>query len=77
MITVIARLSPEDLPRLRMVTARENTRVKHPECYSKEEFVAEEMDFFRFTGEMIEKYEIDATREWRMSPYTGAIWYDE
>ena len=77
MITRVGKIDQQDLPRLRLITARENARKLNPRHWSGQEIVEDEMKFFQFIGEMIEKYGIDATREYAFSPYTGDIWYND
>lgn len=76
MQTVHSKLCAEDLTRLRSVVHRSNAVKANPRAYSATETEQIEMADVRLTGELLEKYNVEAWREWRISVYTGDIWYE-
>ena len=73
---VHGKLSSEDLTRLRSVIARRNAIVQNPTAFGAEETITAEMADLRLTGELLERYEVASWRDWKISSYTGDIWYD-
>ena len=73
----IGKLSPEDLNQLRAIMARKNAYSIHPEAFSAAEIEQHEMRDLRFTCDLLERYEVDATRDWKMGAYSGDLWYED
>lgn len=74
---VHGKLTQEDLTRLRAVVARRNAICQNPTAFGAEESITAEMADLRLTGELLERYEVESWRDWKMSSYTGDIWYED
>ena len=75
--TEIGRLTEEDLGRLRMATVKKWAPAEHPSVYSKEEKEAGMLAYYHLMGELVKRYEIDDTRGWEASPFSGLIYYTD
>lgn len=75
MTTVIGTLSAEDLARWRILAARQEALNARPEAWSRSEIEAHALEHYRFRAEIAAKFEIDDTRDWRISPWTGVVFY--
>mgnify|MGYP001576465097 CR=1 FL=1 len=73
---VHGKLEPEDLTRLRSVVARRNAICQNPTAFGAEETITAEMADLRLTGELLDRYGIESWRDWKISSYTGDIWYE-
>ena len=76
MITSVAKLSPDDLDRHRLATAESNAVTVNPDAYSASETDTRMLKILRLEGELLEKYGVDSSQNWRMSAFTGDIWYE-
>ena len=74
---MIGKLTPDELNEIRAITARENAYTVHPDGFSATEIEQHEMRKFRLTGGFLEKYQVDPMRDWRISNFTGDIWYED
>lgn len=70
-------LGSEDLSRWQVIHGRRMAVEANPTAYSANETEAAIVAAFRFRGEIVGRFEIDDTREWVISPYTGTIYYEE
>lgn len=70
------KLSTEDLMRLRMVVANKKAVEIAPNQHSSEEVRRALMDYYKVLGELIATYEVDDTRDWALSEYSGNITYE-
>lgn len=71
------QLSEEDLARFRMIiTRRESYRIA-PEKYSAQDIEGNEMSHARLMGEIVKRYNLDDTRRWGISAFTGVMVYGE
>jgi hypothetical protein len=77
MTTVIARLTEEDLTRWRLAHARLHAIDKKPDGYSPTEVEQAYITSARLMGEFCERYNVDDSRNWVVSCYTGLIYYQE
>ena len=75
--TVVATITAEDLNRYRAIVARCNGYTNHPEAYSAQEIEQNEMAYFRFHGELVQRFAIDCRRTWNVNVNTGEIMYSE
>ena len=73
---VVGKLTQEDLTRLRSVVARRNAITENPTAFGAEETITAEMADLRMTGELLERYAVESWRDWKISSYTGDIWYE-
>lgn len=82
-ITIAGKLAIEDLERLRELEAEESFW-QEVSINSKEEFdevlrshVSRKKVYYAFMGSIIDRYSIDETKNWEISPITGSISYVE
>ncbi len=73
---VIGKLSEEHLQEWRGVCAMRDAVVNNPRAFTAEETIRAYMDYFAVGGRFFEIYEIDASEEWRVSPWSGDIYYE-
>lgn len=73
---VIGKLSAEDLREWRKVCARRDAVVSNPTAFTVEETIRIYEDYFSAGGDIFEAYGIDASEEWRVSPWSGDIYYE-
>jgi len=77
MSEVIGRLNGDDLLRWRKLVARDTAIHIHPPHWSREEICHHLLESQRFRAEVAARFEVDDTRSWRISAWTGVIWYDD
>ena len=77
MTTVIGQLNAEDLARWRILCARQEALNHRPEAWSRAEIENHALEYYRFLGEIAARYEIDDSREWRVSAWTGVVYYTD
>lgn len=73
----LGKLGSEDLARWQAINSRRLGLEENPTAYSANETETIILANFRFRGEISERFEVDDTREWVISPYTGTIYYEE
>ncbi len=73
---VIGKLSSQHLQEWRKVCATRDAVVNNPRAFTAEETVEAYMNYFSVGGRFSEIYEVDAHEEWRVSPWTGDIYYE-
>lgn len=73
---VIGKLSPEHLEKWRKVCATRDAVANNPRAFTAEETIQAYMDYFAVGGRFFEVYGIDASEEWRVSPWSGDIYYE-
>ncbi len=73
---VVGKLSPQDLQEWRKVCARRDAVANNPRAFTAEEAIQTYMDYFSVGGRFFEMYGIDASEEWRVSPWSGDIYYE-
>jgi hypothetical protein len=76
-LTLIAKLSDEDLRRWRMVSARRNALESNPRAYSATESEQIWMAYYTLAGEFIERHGVEDHRDWKISAAAGEIFYEE
>lgn len=76
-VTIIGQLSAEDLARWRILCARQEALNHRPEAWSRAEIESHALEYYRFLGEIAARYEIDDSREWRVSAWTGVVYYTD
>lgn len=77
MITVLARLNPEDLERYRRIEAQRQAVRENPRAYSADSTEKIMYEWFVVCGELFESYEVEAEEDWKISPTDGTIYYGE
>lgn len=75
--TVIGKLTEGELTRWRALCARQEGVEKNPRVYSKEDTEAVVLSYYRMCDEIARAYDIDDSRNWKVSPFTGVIYYEE
>ena len=73
---IAGRLGAEDASRLLLIESRHEALELNPHAFSATESVEVMRDYYRFIAEMVERYEIDESRSWSISRYTGTITYE-
>jgi hypothetical protein len=73
---VVSKLSDEHLQEWRQVCATRDAVVNNPRAFTAEESIQAYMDYFAVGGRFFEIYDIDASEEWRVSPWSGHIYYE-
>ena len=73
--SVVATLNTEDRARYRQLAVREQGYRINAAAYSRDEIEQNEMALFRIREEFIERYELDDTRDWKISISSGLIIY--
>jgi hypothetical protein len=73
---VAAKLSYEHLQEWRRVCAMRDAVENNPRAFTAEESIQAYMDYFSVGGGFFEIYEIDASEQWRVSPWSGDIYYE-
>lgn len=73
---VVGKLSPQDLREWRKVCAMRDAVEHNPRAFTAEETVQAYTDYFTVGGRFFEAYDIDASEEWRVSPWSGDIYYE-
>lgn len=73
MSVTIGQLTPEDLSRYHILTARLKTMEAAPAKYGREEIEQTYVTLWRFHGEVAERYGIDASYIWAISNYSGLL----
>lgn len=73
---VIGKLSSQHLQEWRKACATRDAVVNNPRAFTAEETVGAYMNYFSVGGRLFEIYEIDASEEWRVSPWSGDIYYE-
>jgi len=77
MTAKIAQLTEEDLSRWRMSHARMHAVDKKPQAFGAADIEQAYITTARLMGEFCDRYEIDDSRNWVVSCYTGLIYYSE
>lgn len=73
---VIGKLSPRHLEEWRKVCAARDAVTNNPRAFTAEETIQAYLEFFAVGGRLFEEYDIDASEEWRVSPWSGDIYYE-
>ncbi len=73
---VIGKLSPQHLQEWRKVCALREAVASNPSAFTGEGTTQVYMDYYSAGGRFSEMYEIDASEEWRVSPWSGDIYYE-
>lgn len=73
--TAITTLNDEDLGRYRMMTARDRAIEKVPAMYNRAEVEAHYLAKMRMMEDFARAHELDDTRDWEVSAWTGAMYY--
>lgn len=76
-VQIVAKLDTEDLNRYRQLTTKKDSYTIASDKYSANDIEQNEASFVRFMGEIAERYGLDDTRIWRISPYTGVVIYGD
>lgn len=73
---VVDKLSTEELEEWRKVCATRDAVENNPTAFTAEESVQAYMDYFSVGGRFFGVYDIDASEQWRVSPWSGDIYYE-
>ena len=73
---VVGKLSDVHLQEWRRVCATRDAVVNNPRAFTAEETIQAYTNYFSVGGRFFEIYEIDASEEWRVSPWSGDIYYE-
>lgn len=74
---VIGKLEAEDLTRLRQLVVKRDAYNIAPDKYSANDIEQNEMSYMRLMGEIAERYNVEDSRQWKISQYTGMIIYGD
>ena len=74
--TLAGKISSEDFSRLLLIESRHGALEKNPHVFSQAESIEVLRNYYDFIREVVERYEIDESREWSLSKYSGAITYE-
>jgi hypothetical protein len=74
---VIGKLSSEDLWHWRTACAMHDALEINPKAYSPADAQKIYQVYFKVGGNLAERYGIDIRERWRISPYTGEIYYED
>lgn len=75
--STIGQLSSEDLARFRLLSARQRAVDRRADAFSRSEIEDHYIEYWRFMGEIAACYEVDDSREWQISAWTGVITYQD
>jgi hypothetical protein len=73
---VVGKLSDRHLQEWRRVCATRDAVENNPTAFTAEESIQAYMDYFSVGGGLFEMYDIDASEQWRVSPWSGDIYYE-
>ena len=77
MTSTIGRLTTEDLARWRILCARQEAINHRPDTWSRAEIESHMLEYYRFLGEIAAQFDIDDSRDWRVSAWTGVVYYTD
>lgn len=73
---IVSKLSPRELEEWRKACASRDAIMYNPEAFTAEETIQIFQSYFTLSGKLYEEYDIDDSEEWRISPYSGHIYYE-